>query len=71
MCVNCRHVDPAFEGQHKSRASNKDVLVDGRRGLNDALYKYFLSDNMTLRKVVNYLRQIAKIGLEAHKITLS
>lgn len=68
MCVNCRHVDPAFEGQHKSRASNKDVLVDGRRGLNDALYKYFLSDNMTLRKVVNYLRQIAKIRLEAHKI---
>lgn len=68
MCVNCRHVNPAFEGQHKSKASNKDVLQEGKRGINDALYHYFLSDTMTLRKIITYLRQIARIRLEAHKI---
>jgi len=68
MAVNCRHVNPAFEGQHKSRASNKDVLQEGRKGINDALTKYFSENNALLRKAVGYLRQIAKIRLEAHKI---
>lgn len=68
MCVNCRHVNPAFEGQHKSKASNKDVLQEGRKGINDALTQYFSENNGLMRKIIGYLRQIAKIRLEAHKI---
>lgn len=67
-CVNCKHINPAYEGQHKSKVSNADVLKDGKKGLTDALYKYFNSNNALLRKIIAYLRTIAKIRLEAHKI---
>ena len=67
-CVNCRHVDPAYEGQHKTRVSNADVLKEGKRYLTDALAKYFNSNNALLRKIIAYLRTIAKVRLEAHKI---
>lgn len=66
--VNCRHKDPAFEGQHKSRVSNKDVLTDGKRGLTKALYEYFNTNNGLLRKIIAYLRTISKVRSEAHKI---
>lgn len=66
--VNCRHVDPAYEGQHKTRVSNADVLKNGKKGLSDALYKYFGSNNALLRKIISYLRMISKARLEAHKI---
>lgn len=67
-CVNCKHIDPAYEGQHKSRVSNADVLKTGKKGLTDALYKYFNVNNSLLRRIVSYLRMIAKIRVEAHKI---
>lgn len=66
--VNCRHVNPAYEGQHKSRVSNRDVLESGKRMLTDALYKYFNNNNALLRKIISYLRTIAKVRQEAHKI---
>lgn len=66
--VNCRHVDPAFEGQHKSRVSNSDVLKEGKKVLTDALYKYFNSNNALLRRIISYLRTISKVRMEAHKI---
>ena len=68
FCVNCRHVDPAYEGQHKSRVSNADVLKEGKKGLTDALYRYFNNNNALLRKIIAYLRTMAKVRLEAHKI---
>lgn len=66
--VNCRHIDPAYEGQHKSRVSNSDVLKFGKRGLTDALYKYFGSNNALLRRIISYLRTVSKARMEAHKI---
>lgn len=68
LVVNCRHKDPAFEGQHKSRVSNRDVLETGKKYLMDALNMYFGTNNALLRRIVSYLRTIAKIRLEAHKI---
>lgn len=68
FCVNCKHKDPAFEGQHKSRVSNSDVLKDGKRMLTRELYNYFNSNNGLLRKIISYLRTISKVRLEAHKI---
>lgn len=67
-CVNCRHKDPSFEGQHKSKATNKDVLRDGKKVLMDQLYKYFGANNGLLRRIIGYLRTIVKVRLEAHKI---
>lgn len=67
-CINCKHVDPAYEGQHKTKVSNKDVLSDGKRGLVEALQKYFGNNNALLRRIISYLRTISKIRLEAHKI---
>ena len=67
-CVNCKHKDPAFEGQHKSRVSNSDVLKEGKRMLIKELYNYFGSNNGLLRKIISYLRTISKVRLEAHKI---
>ena len=66
--VNCKHKDPAFEGQHKSRVSNDDILRTGKRMLMDALYKHFNANNALLRKIIAYLRTIAKVRTEAHKI---
>ena len=67
-CVNCKHVDPAYEGQHKTRVSNDDVLKLGKKGLTDALYKYFGNNNALLRRIISYLRTISKVRMEAHKI---
>ena len=67
-CVNCKHVDPAYEGQHKSRVSNSDVLKFGKKELMDALYKYFGSNNALLRRIISYLRVMSKIRTESHKI---
>lgn len=66
--VNCKHVDPAYEGQHKTRVSNADVLKFGKKGLSDALYKYFGSNNALLRRIITYLRAVSKARMEAHKI---
>lgn len=68
LCVNCKHKDPAFEGQHKSRVSNSDVLKDGKRYLMKELYNFFGANNALMRRIIAYLRTIAKIRLEAHKI---
>lgn len=68
-CVNCNHINPQFEGQHKTKMSNKDVLQDGKRGLTSELYKYFNgANNAQLRKIISYLRQISKARMEANKI---
>lgn len=66
--VNCRHKDPAFEGQHKSKVSNEDVLQNGKKMFMAALYKHFNANNVALRKIITYLRTIAKVRVEAHKI---
>ena len=68
FCVNCRHIDPAYEGQHKSRVSNADVLREGKKVLISSLHRYFGNNNALLRRIISYLRTIAKIRLEAHKI---
>lgn len=68
LCVNCKHKDPAFEGQHKSRVSNTDVLKEGKKMFVKELYSYFGSNNSLLRKIISYLRTISKVRMEAHKI---
>jgi DNA gyrase subunit B len=68
FAVNCDHSNPKFEGQHKSKVDQKNILQYGRKPITDALTVYFETNNGLLRKIVQYLRQISKIRQEAHKI---
>lgn len=66
--VNCDHSNPKFEGQHKSKVGQKNIITYGRTPCVKALATYFDTNNGLLRRIVQYLRAIAKIRLEAHKI---
>lgn len=68
LAVNCMHVDPAFEGQHKTRVSNSDVNKYGKSLFMSGLEEYFDKNKATLRKIVQYLRTIAKARMESEKI---
>lgn len=68
LVVNCRHMDPAFEGQHKSKVSNDDIVKVGKNELQNALGQYFNTNSGLLRKILGYLRQMSRIRLESHKI---
>ena len=68
LAVNCSHSNPSFEGQHKSKVDQRDIIQYGKKPALDALGKYFETNNSLLRRIIQYLRQIAKIRQEAHKI---
>lgn len=68
LCVNCDHSNPKFEGQHKSKVDQKNIVQYGRKPIIQALEKFFETNNGLLRKIIMYLRQMAKIRQEAHKI---
>lgn len=68
LVVNCEHSNPKFEGQHKSKVDQKNIIQYGKKPAMDALAKYFETNNALLRRIVQYLRQISKIRQEAHKI---
>ena len=68
LAVNCSHSNPSFEGQHKSKVDQRDIIQYGKKPALEALGKYFETNNSLLRRIIQYLRQIAKIRQEAHKI---
>lgn len=68
FAVNCSHSNPSFEGQHKAKVGQRDIITYGRAPIIEQLGKYFETNNGLLRKIVQYLRAIARIRLEAHKI---
>lgn len=68
MAVNCDHSNPKFEGQHKSKVSQKNIITYGRTPIMDALSKFFETNNGLLRKIIIYLRMIARIRQDSHKV---
>lgn len=68
MAVNCDHSNPKFEGQHKSKVSQKNIITYGRAPIMDALGKFFETNNGLLRKIIIYLRMIARIRQDSHKV---
>lgn len=68
LAVNCNHENPQFEGQHKSKVSNKNIMTDGRQLMSQELQKYFDSNNGLLRRIIGYLRTVSKARMEANKI---
>lgn len=63
--VNCSHIDPSFEGQHKSKISNRDIIEDGKPALLKELSSYFERNPQSLRKIIAYLRLMAKLRVDA------
>lgn len=68
LSVNLEHKAPNFEGQHKSKVSNNDIINEAKRGLNSNIYNMMNNNPQLLKKIVGYLRQIARARYEAHKI---
>ena len=68
MAINCRYANVVLGGQTKTKVENKEILKDGKRGIFNELKKYFHHNPDKLKKIISYLRQIAKIRLEANKI---
>ena len=68
MAVNLEHVAPKFEGQHKTKVSNNEIVTDAKRGLYGAIYKVMNNNPALLKKIISYLRQVSKARQESHKI---
>lgn len=66
--VNCDHSNPNFEGQHKSRVGQKDIVKYSRKPIMTALEEFFSTNNGLLRKICSYLHQIARGRLEMNKV---
>ena len=69
--INCSHSSPMFEGQHKSKVDQKNIITHGRAPIMTELTTYFETNNGLLRKIIQYLRMIAKIRLDAHKMKVA
>lgn len=68
FAVNLEHVAPKFEGQHKTKVSNTEIITDAKRGLHSQIFKVMNNNPALLKKIINYLRQISKARQESHKI---
>ena len=66
--INCRYANVVLGGQTKTKVENKEILKDGKRGIFNELKKFFHHNPDKLKRIISYLRQIAKIRLEANKI---
>lgn len=68
LAVNCQLESPLLEGQHKDKLGTKEVQYTSKKIVTTALIEYFSSNNGLLKKIISYLRQVAKARLETHKI---
>ena len=68
LAVNLEHITPKFEGQHKTKVSNNEIINDAKRGLYNAIFKIMNNNPQVMKKIITYLRQIARARHESHKI---
>lgn len=68
LAVNLEHIRPKFEGQHKTKISNNEIMTDAKRGLYDAIFKIMNNNPQIMKKIITYLRQIARARHESRKI---
>ena len=68
MAVNCNYTNVILGGQTKSKVENKEIVTDAKPSLVNGLKEYFNTNNSQLNKIIAYLRQMARIRLEAYKI---
>lgn len=68
LVVNCRAARPNFSGQVKERVGNEYMQTDSRKQMQKALDTYFISNQATLKRIIDYLRKMAKIRLTSHSM---
>ena len=68
MAINCSYASVILGGQTKSKVENKEIVADAKPKLMEYLKNYFSTNNGQLKSIIKYLRQMAKIRLEAYKI---
>lgn len=68
LAINCRAARPNFSGQVKERVGNEYMQTDSRKQMQKALDEYFTSNQATLKRIVDYLRKMAKIRLASHSM---
>lgn len=68
LVVNCKAARPNFSGQVKERVGNEYMQTDSRKQMQKALDTYFVSNQATLKKIIDYLRKMAKIRLASHSM---
>lgn len=68
MAINCSYANVILGGQTKSKVENKEIVSDAKPILLKAMTGFFSTNNALLNTIIKYLRQMAKIRLEACKI---
>lgn len=68
LAVNLEHITPKFEGQHKTKVSNHEITSDGKKLIQEALFTVMNNNPAIMKKIIAYLRNIAKARHEACKI---
>lgn len=68
LVVNCRAARPNFSGQVKERVGNEYMQTDSRKQMQKSLDHYFTSNQAALKKIIDYLRKMAKIRLASHSM---
>lgn len=68
LAVNCTARKPQLSGQTKEKVTSEIIRSDGRKAISNALDNFFNDNPQLLRNVIKYLRDIAKIRMEANKI---
>ena len=68
MVVNAKYTNVILGGQTKTKVENKEIVADAKPALLNGLKEYFSTNNTQLNKIISYLRQMAKIRMEAYKI---
>lgn len=68
LAVNLEHIAPKFEGQHKTKVSNNEIIPEAKKGLYGVIYKVMNNNPQLMKKIITYLRQIARARHESKKI---
>ena len=68
IAVNCEARAPGLGVQTKEKVNSEVIRSDGRKEMSKALEKFFNENPQMLRSIIRYLRDIAKIRMEANKI---
>lgn len=68
MSVLCFHTEPNFGGQSKDRVDNKTIGRKGREIVVGLLREYFSNNQALLKRIITYLRQVAKARLQTNQI---
>jgi DNA gyrase/topoisomerase IV subunit B len=66
--INVRVMNVVLEGQHKSKVGSKEVFDYVKPTIVSKLEKFFSNNQTLLAKIVAYLRQIAKIRVDAYAV---